>query len=106
GRRDRMAEPVLLGRADRSERRHPSPHVWLAPPSDRDSRSACCRRHGVEMVPGSLFAIGRDAPTGLRAIITAPASQRELSLALSRLKANELQWRGDQGLTPRPAIAS
>jgi len=58
------------------------------------------------MVPGTLFAIGRDAPTGLRASITAPASQRELSLALSRLRTNEPQWRGDQGLTRRPAIAS
>jgi DNA-binding transcriptional MocR family regulator len=105
-RRYRMAEPVLLGRPDRSARRHPSPHVWLALPGDCDSRAACCRRHGVEMVPSSLFAIGRDAPTGLRASITAPASQRELSLALSRLKANELQWRGDQGLTRHPAIAS
>jgi DNA-binding transcriptional MocR family regulator len=105
-RRYRMAEPVLLGRPDRSARRHPSPHVWLPLPGDCDLRAACCRRHGVEMVPSSLFAVGRDAPTGLRASITAPASQRELSLALSRLKTNEPRWRGDQGLTRRPAIAS
>jgi DNA-binding transcriptional MocR family regulator len=106
GRRYRMAEPILLGRPDRSARRHPSPHVWLPLSGNCDLRAACCRRNGVEMVPSSLFAVGRDAPTGLRASITAPASQRELSLALSRLKANEAQWRGDQGLTRRPAIAS
>ena len=105
-RRYRMAEPVLLGRPDRSARRHPSPHVWLPLSGNCDLRAACCRRNGVEMVPSSLFAVGRDTPTGLRASITAPASQRELSLALSRLKANEAQWRGDQGLTRRPAIAS
>jgi DNA-binding transcriptional MocR family regulator len=105
-RRYRMAEPILLSRPDRSARRHPSPHVWLPLSGNCDWHAACCRRHGVEMVPSSLFAVGRDAPTGLRASITAPASQRELSLALSRLKANEPQWRGDQGLTRRPAINS
>lgn len=105
-RRYRMAEPILLGRPDRPARRHPSPHVWLPLPGDCEERAQLCRRHGVEMVPSGLFAVSRDAPTGLRASITAPASRRELSLALTRLKASELHWRSERDLMRRTSVAS
>ncbi|HEX3065286.1 MAG TPA: hypothetical protein VHQ39_07380, partial [Dongiaceae bacterium] len=103
-RRYRMAEPLLLRRG-RNARRHPSPHVWIPLSGDSDSRAAACSRHGVEMVAGSVFAIGRDAATGLRASITAPSTRRELSLALSRLKAGEQEWRAEP-LPRQRAVAS
>jgi DNA-binding transcriptional MocR family regulator len=103
-RRYRMAEPLLLRRG-RNARRHPSPHVWIPLSGDSDSRAAACRRHGVELVASSLFAIGRDAATGLRASITAPSTRRELSLALSRLKAGEQEWRAEP-LPRQRAVAS
>ena len=106
-RRFRMAEPVLLGRPGRAARRHPSPHLWLPLAGDSDERARRCRQAGVELVASSVFAVGRDAPTGLRASITAPGSRRELSLALSRLNASKAQWRCDPAdLTRRHAVAS
>jgi DNA-binding transcriptional MocR family regulator len=106
-RRFRMAEPVLLGRPGRATRRHPSPHLWMPLAGDSDERALRCRQAGVELVASSVFAVGRDAPSGLRASITAPGSRRELSLALSRLKASEAQWRCDPAdLTRRHAVAS
>ena len=42
------------------------------------------RQASVELVASSVFAVGREAPTGLRARITAPASRGELRLAHSR----------------------
>ena len=105
-RRYRMVEPILLGRSDRLGKRHPSPHVWLPLAGNCEERVLACRRKGVELVAGSLFAVGRDAPTGLRASITAPASRRELSLALSRLKGCEAAWRDERLRSLRRAAAS
>ncbi len=106
-RRYRMAEPVLLGRRNGVllAKRHPSPHVWMALGGDCEERAKKCREIGVEMVAGSVFAVGRDAPTGLRASIAAPGTRRQLSLALARLKAAEAEWRNPRPV-PRHAMAS
>jgi DNA-binding transcriptional MocR family regulator len=100
GRRYRMAAPILLGRPEGPGKRHPSPHVWLPLGGNCEERALACRRRGVELVAGSLFAVGREVPTGLRASIAAPASWRELSLALARLKGCAAEWRAEAAVLP------
>lgn len=79
--RRRLAER-LLGRTLPD-----SPHQWLAVDADATAVAERIKAAGVEVVPGPLFAVGREAPQAIRVSLTAAKSRRDLAVGLERLAA-------------------
>lgn len=77
--RQRLAERIL-GRS-----LSPAPHQWLSVADNPSSVADRARAAGVEVVPASVFAVGRDHVAALRVSLTAARSRRDLARGLERL---------------------
>lgn len=66
--------------------RQASPHVWLAAPAGAEALAADCRRRGVEVVPGNVFAIGVDEVKAVRISLSAATSRAQLKQGLEAVR--------------------
>lgn len=80
----RLARSVLG--AALLEDRQASPHVWLAAPAGAEALAADCRRRGVEVVPGNVFAIGVDEVKAVRISLSAATSRAQLKQGLEAVR--------------------
>ncbi len=65
--------------------RTPCPHLWLATSGSSTEATRKLQAVGVEVVPDSFFAAGRQETDRIRICLTAPVSQTILSQALDKL---------------------
>ena len=66
--------------------RQASPHVWVAAPAGAEALAADCRRRGVEVVPGNVFAIGVDEVKAVRISLSAATSRAQLKQGLEAVR--------------------
>ena len=65
---------------------HTCSHLWLPVNDHPDAVAERCRRHGLEVVSASTFAVGRHYPNAIRVSLTAALDLRQLTIGLQRLK--------------------
>jgi DNA-binding transcriptional MocR family regulator len=83
--RHRIARNILRG-SKVAPAGLPAPHLWLSISGNPDDCAAVCRRSGVEVVSGAVFAVGRKKPEAIRTSIAAAASRQDLSIGLRRIR--------------------